>query len=90
MAMALEGKNRHYHWDGIRLRHWLEAGKRCGVPGMATLVREIIDRTPAALAVARRAIPADFPAAIADSILGGVQAAAQRLGDEMAAMPREA
>jgi serine/threonine-protein kinase HipA len=85
MAMALEGKNRHYHWDGIRLRHWLETGKRCGVPDMATFVREIVDRTPAALAVARQAIPAGFPAAIADSILDGVQAAAQRLGDEMAA-----
>lgn len=90
MAMALEGKNRHYHWDGIRLRHWLETGKRCGVPEMATLVREIIDRTPAALAVARQAIPAGFPAPIADSILGGVQAAAQRLGDEIATVPREA
>lgn len=90
MAMALEGKNRHYHWDGIRLRHWLETGKRCGVPKVATLVRETIDRTPTALAVARQAIPAGFPAAIADSILDGVQAAAQRLGDEMAAMPREA
>ncbi|GAB1487850.1 type II toxin-antitoxin system HipA family toxin [Opitutaceae bacterium] len=88
MAMALEGKNRHHHWDGIRLRHWLETGKRCGVPQMATLVREMIDRTPTALAVARQAIPAGFPAAIADSILDGVQTTAQRLGDEIAAMSR--
>lgn len=88
--MALEGKNRHHQWDGIRLQHWLETGKRCGVPEMATLVREIIDRTPAALDAARQAIPAGFPAAIADSILDGVRAAAQRLGDEIATMPREA
>jgi serine/threonine-protein kinase HipA len=90
MAMALEGKNRHYRWEGIRLRHWLETGRRCGVPQMPALVREIIDRTPAALALARQAIPPGFPAALADSILGGVQAAAQRLADEIAANPAEA
>ena len=89
MAMALEGKNRHYRWDGIRLRHWLETGRRCGVPQMAALVREIIDQTPPALAVARQVIPQGFPAAIADSILDGVQAAAQRLSDEVAATPPE-
>ncbi len=85
MAMALDGKNRHYHWQGIRLRHWLETGKRCGVPQMESLIREVIDRTPVALAEVRDVIPSGFPAEIADTVVDGVQAAAKRLGEEIAA-----
>ena len=27
MAMAVEGKNRHYHWERIKARHWIETAK---------------------------------------------------------------
>lgn len=84
MAMAVEGKNRHYHWRSIRVRHWLETGRRCGEPGMATLVREVVDQTPAVLDSVRKLIPAGFPAAIAEAILAGVKNAATELGDELA------
>jgi serine/threonine-protein kinase HipA len=30
MAMAVQGKNRHCHWNEIRTRHWLETAKRVG------------------------------------------------------------
>jgi serine/threonine-protein kinase HipA len=84
MAMALEGKNRHYRWNGIRLCHWLETGKRCGVPQMETLVRGVIDRTPVALAEVRNVVPPGFPAEMVDTVLDGVQAAAKQLGEEIA------
>jgi len=84
LAMAVEGKNRHYAWQGIRLRHWLETGKRCGLPGMNALVHEVVDETPAALNAATQLLPDGFPAAIADRILKGVKAAAQALGEELA------
>lgn len=83
MAMAVEGKNRHYHWSGIRLRHWLETAKRCGVPEMARLVREVLDQTPAVLERSRVNLPAEFPHAIADSILIGVKNAAAQLAGEI-------
>lgn len=85
MAMALDGKSRHYHWNGIRLRHWLETARRCGVPQMETLIRDIIDQTPAALERVRDGIPAGFPEEIAGSILDGVKAATARLGQEVSA-----
>ncbi|HVT83282.1 MAG TPA: type II toxin-antitoxin system HipA family toxin [Phycisphaerae bacterium] len=86
MAMALEGKQRHYRWSGIRLRHWLETGRRCGMPGMETLIREVIELTPGALAEVRKVVPREFPAEIAETILDGVQAAAKELGEEVAAI----
>ena len=82
--MAVEGQNRHYAWQGIRLRHWLETGKRCGLPGMNALVHEVVDQTPTALTAATKLLPDGFPAAIADRILKGVKAAAQALGEELA------
>jgi serine/threonine-protein kinase HipA len=32
MAMALRGKNVHYHWERIKVRHWLSTAKACGFP----------------------------------------------------------
>jgi len=84
MAMAVEGKNRHYHWNGIRLRHWLETAKRCGVPQMEVLIREVIDQTPAVLDRVRDLIPGKFPEEIASSVLDGVKAAATQLRQEFA------
>lgn len=83
MAMALEGKNRHYDWSGIRLRHWLETARRCGVPKMETLIREIIDETPGALERVRDGIPPGFSEEMAGSILEGVQAATAQLSQEV-------
>lgn len=87
MAMALKGKNRHYHWNRIRLRHWLETAKRCGVPRMEALIHEIMDQTPGVLEAVRDRIPRGFPGEIADPILGGVKAAAAQLSNEASASP---
>ncbi len=86
MAMALEGKNRHYRWSGIRLRHWLDTAKRCGVPKMENTIREVIDQTPVVLADVRKNIPSQFPGEVADAVLRGVQAAAKQLAEEVAAL----
>lgn len=88
LAMALGGKNRHYAWQGIRLRHWLETGRRCGLAEMNALVSEVVDQTPAAISVVAKLLPQDFPAELADRILAGVKAAAQQLGAELATAAR--
>ncbi|HEU5080923.1 MAG TPA: HipA domain-containing protein [Opitutaceae bacterium] len=85
MAMAVEGKNRHHHWNGIRLRHWLETAKRCGVPQMETIVRDILEQTPLVLDGVRDMIAGKFPEAIASSVLDGVKTAATQLRQEFAA-----
>ncbi|HZL47144.1 MAG TPA: hypothetical protein VFC28_13045 [Opitutaceae bacterium] len=84
LAMAVEGKNRHYLWDGIHARHWIETAKRCGIADMEAIIADIVSRTPAVIDRVQAAIPKGFPAQIADSIFDGVLASAERLKSEPA------
>jgi hypothetical protein len=49
---------------------------------MDAIVCEVLDRTPEVLASVRRAVPASVSGEIAESILGGLQAASRRLQAE--------
>lgn len=84
MAMAVEGKSRHYRWADMRARHWLETGKRCGVPDMPTLLAELVEITPAVLDRVAASLPKKFPAHVADAILAGVRRSAKQLAAELA------
>jgi serine/threonine-protein kinase HipA len=83
MAMAVEGKNRHYLWDGIHARHWIETARHCGIADMEAIIADVILRTPAVIERVEAAIPKGFPAKIADSILEGVRASSERLQTEI-------
>lgn len=85
MAMSVQGKNRHYHWNGIRLRHWLETGGRNGIPDLRRIIDGLIDQTPEVLARVQDRLPIGFPADIAGRILEGVRHASARLKEERAA-----
>lgn len=50
MAMSVRAKNKHYHWDKIQLRHWVDTGKLCNLPksevvGMIEEVFESLETT---------------------------------------------
>ncbi len=32
MAMAVRGKNKHYNWQEIQLRHWVSTAENCYFP----------------------------------------------------------
>jgi serine/threonine-protein kinase HipA len=83
MAMAVQGKNRHYRWKETQGRHWLETAKRCGFSGMHSVIEEVIVRTPTVLQQVSGLIPRGFPARIADSILDGIKAGAEHLEREL-------
>ena len=83
MAMAVEGKNRRYLWDGIHARHWIETARRCGIADLETIIADIVSRTPAVIDRVQAAIPKGFPAAIAESILDGVRGSSGRLRTEL-------
>jgi serine/threonine-protein kinase HipA len=83
MAMALLGKNRHYDWMGIRLRHWRETARLCGLPDVDPLISELAERTPEVVAACERQLPADFPAPLADKIFAGTLASARALREEL-------
>jgi serine/threonine-protein kinase HipA len=88
MAMAVEGRNRHYFWNGIRARHWIETARRSGVTDMPAILADLAARTSAVIAKAEKALPKGFPTQIADAILAGVRASADRLGAELPASGR--
>jgi len=79
MAMAVAGKNRHYRWKEIGVRHWIETAKRHGLARMSEIVTEMVERTPSVVAHVRDGLPTGFRADIADAIIGGVAAAAKSL-----------
>lgn len=80
MAMAVWGDNRHYKWREIRRSHFERTAKDCGLGSSAqALIDELIERTPKVIEQVRATIPADYPEAVAASILDGLAQAAQRL-----------
>jgi len=83
LAMAVEGKNRRYLWDGIARRHWNETACRCGFARDAeSLVEELIARTPAVVEQVQARMPKGFPRAVAQPILEGLRTAARRLASQ--------
>jgi serine/threonine-protein kinase HipA len=86
--MAVAGKSRHYHWQEIRLRHWVETARRCGFAGMEAMLDDLVAMTPDVIRRVRAKTPGNFPEPILNAILDGTQNAARRLGDELAQMKR--
>jgi serine/threonine-protein kinase HipA len=75
LAMAFKGKNRHYEWDKIGPRHMKETARLCGFEGFIEAVLERLrQEVPKATQKVARNLPVDFPSAISDSILHGVEA----------------
>jgi serine/threonine-protein kinase HipA len=80
MAMAVEGKNRHYLWHSILGRHWQETARRCGLGSVfRELVAELSDRTSAVVDSVSSRLPQGFPDSVASPILDGLRASASRL-----------
>ncbi len=85
MAMAVLGKNRHYRWNEIHGRHWLQTAKRCGFGEMRSITEDVITRTPDVIQKVQSLVPKGFPARIADSILTGIKESAALLKSELSA-----
>lgn len=84
MAMAVRGENAHWKVREILRRHWLALGERHGVTtpdGRETsqVIDQLVARTPQVIEEVRRQLPSDFPQAVSDPILDGLQAAANKL-----------
>lgn len=75
LAMALKGKNRHYHLSTIVRRHFNATAAACGWGAdMEDLLGETLPRVPGALEEVMQQLPATFPADVAEAICSGVKA----------------
>jgi serine/threonine-protein kinase HipA len=81
MAMAVHGeRSRHYLWNEILRRHWLQTAKLCGLASrVEAQIEDLIARTPKVVADVAGALPADFPAAVSGPVLEGLTASARKL-----------
>lgn len=75
MAMAVQGKNRHYLWNDIQLRHWLMMAKKCRFSEvhMQEIIETIFDNMDKVIAQVSQELPADFPVEIATSVFEGMK-----------------
>jgi serine/threonine-protein kinase HipA len=80
LAMALLGKNKHYAMHAIQRRHFDSTAQKVGYASSAEpVIEEILARTPAAIAEAHAALPPGFSSRVADTLLGGLEHAADSL-----------
>lgn len=80
LAMALMGKNRHYHVHAIRRRHFNSTAKKLGYGESAEpLLNDILEKTPKVVDQVQAALPSGFSQEVADKILGGMLDAARAL-----------
>ena len=84
MAMAVRAKNPHWRIRDILRRHWAALGSRHGIVSeqgqpVDALIDDIVGQTPQVIEAVRGQLPPGFPGAVADSILQGLQAAANHL-----------
>lgn len=82
LAMAVQGKNRHYLLQGIHRWHWVSMARQLGLEGPSEMIDELTGRVPSAVDEVKARLPKDFPKAVFDSISHGMLEAADRLGNE--------
>lgn len=75
MAMSLKGKNRHYSWGNIQIRHWLSMANQCQFPEtrMQSIVDDIFDNMESVINQVMSSLPKSFPDHISESIFFGMR-----------------
>ncbi|MCF7928652.1 MAG: type II toxin-antitoxin system HipA family toxin [Spirochaetales bacterium] len=81
MAMAVHGKNRHYRLAGITARHWVQTAGLCGldISPVEEILESLVSDTPAVVRRIQEILPSEFPSAVSETILNGLEEAAENL-----------
>lgn len=77
MAMSLKGKNHHYRWQDLRLRHWLNMAAECQFEEniMRLIIEETLDNVESVINKVEKDLPNNFPVQISHSIFEGMKRA---------------
>lgn len=81
MAMALKGKNNHYHWHNIQRRHFIEAAKNSNysVERSEIILEEMLGKVDSVIERTSSKLPVKFPAFISKSIFDGMRLMKKKL-----------
>jgi serine/threonine-protein kinase HipA len=83
LAMALKGKNTHYHLQDIQTRHWQTLARLTGAPDAFDHMAGLVLQVPHALDQVAQRLPAGFPPRVFETIRAGTQAQAQWFMDHL-------
>ncbi len=83
LAMAIRGKNAHYHLHEIQTRHWQALALQSGVPGAFDAMVAMVLLVPSVLDEMANQLPDKFPAKVFKPIRAGMLAQAQKFLDNM-------
>lgn len=75
MAMSVRGKNRHYLWNTIQLRHWLAMAEKCqfSTTVMQEIIDEVFDNMENVINQVTQILPPNFPTHISEPIFSGMR-----------------
>ncbi len=81
MAMALNGKNKHYFWHEILLRHWFDESKKVDFPEttMTEIIDQVVGTADGVLAEVASKLPDNFPDDIATPVFSEFKKIVSRL-----------
>ncbi|OLF60223.1 serine/threonine protein kinase [Aeromonas veronii] len=81
MAMALQGRNRQYHFAMIQPRHFISTAAHVGFSqdAAAQLMLDMAAKTEAVIATVAAELPAGFPEPISNAIFNGLSSQAARI-----------
>jgi serine/threonine-protein kinase HipA len=86
LAMAVSGKNRHYHLASIMRRHFNATAARCGWGEDAEdIIGELLANVDGAIDAVAGQLPQGFPQDVATAIFEGMRTQARRLQEQPAA-----
>jgi serine/threonine-protein kinase HipA len=62
-------------------RHYQQSAARAGIPDkvIGSILQELVEQVPTAIESVRNELPQNFPDAISNSIIGGVEQRMQRI-----------
>ena len=83
LAMALKGKNTHYHLHEIHARHFQALALQSGVPGAFDEMVGLVLQVPYALERVAEQLPEGFPQKVFNPIRRGMLAQAEKFMDEV-------
>lgn len=86
LAMALLGKNKHYHFKDVQRRHFNSTAAKCFQrPDAEDLIEQVLERTTTVIDNVAKKLPKGFPEKVAQSIFHGLRKSAEQLDR----MPKE-
>ncbi len=76
MAMAVKGRSKHYLWERMTRKHWLETAKACGLENeIGRIFSELFENADKVADTVGANLPPGFPSSVAEPILKGLKKA---------------